>query len=152
MGIHCQVVTSAFRRVPPEWFENPRVSVVVSIDGLRPEHDARRKPATYDRILKNIDGCRVTIHTTVTRQMTARPGYFDEFLAFWTPRDEITKVWMSLYTPQRGEVSEERLRPEDREAVVRDLTSLRERYSKLDLPAGLLAVYLDPPITPTTVS
>jgi len=28
--------------------------VVVSIDGLRPEHDVRRTPATYDRILKNI--------------------------------------------------------------------------------------------------
>lgn len=148
MGIHCQVVTSAFRRIPPEWFENPKISVVVSIDGLRPEHDARRKPATYDRILKNIDGCRVTIHCTVTRQMTTRPGYLDEFLAFWTPRDEIAKVWMSLYTPQRGEVSDERLRREDREAVVGDLMELRERYPKLDLPAGLLRVYLDPPASP----
>jgi len=148
MGIHCQVVTSAFRRIPPEWFENPKVSCVVSIDGLQPEHDVRRKPATYERILRNIDGCRITIHCTVTRQMVARPGYLDEFMAFWSPRPEITKVWMSLYTPQRGEVSAERLRPEDREAVVRDLLELRARYPKLDLPEGLLRVYLDPPDSP----
>jgi len=27
-----------------------RLNVVVSIDGLQPEHDERRKPATYERI------------------------------------------------------------------------------------------------------
>jgi hypothetical protein len=31
-----------------------RLQVCVSIDGLQPEHDARRAPATYDRILKHI--------------------------------------------------------------------------------------------------
>ena len=32
------------------------LSVVVSIDGLQAEHDVRRAPATYDRILKHIVG------------------------------------------------------------------------------------------------
>ncbi len=46
----------------------------VSIDGLQPEHDERRKPATYDRILKHIVGHQITVHCTVTRQQVQRPG------------------------------------------------------------------------------
>ena len=53
----------------------PRITVVVSIDGLQPEHDVRRAPATYQRILKNIAGQKVTIHCTITGQMLKRPGY-----------------------------------------------------------------------------
>src|SRR3954462_12619501 len=46
-NIHVQVVTSAFRQLPPEWaVENPKrprnLNIVVSIDGLQPEHDVRR--------------------------------------------------------------------------------------------------------------
>ena len=88
-GIHVQVVTSAFRELPAEWPTLPRMNVVVSIDGLQPEHDVRRKPATYERILKNIAGQKVTIHCTVTAQMTKRPGYLRDFLNFWTPRPEM---------------------------------------------------------------
>ena len=52
-GLHVQVVTSAVRPIPIEWASIPRLSVVVSIDGLPAEHDVRRAPATYDRILKH---------------------------------------------------------------------------------------------------
>ena len=52
---------------------------------------------------------------------------------------------MSLYTPQIGEVSDERLRPVDRERVVADLLALRLRYPKLALPKGLIEVYANPP-------
>jgi MoaA/NifB/PqqE/SkfB family radical SAM enzyme len=148
MGIHCQVVTSAFRAIPEHWQENPRVSVVVSIDGLQPDHDARRHPATYDRILRNIAGRAVTVHCTVTRQMAARAGYLGEFLEFWTPKPEIKRVWMSLYTPQKGEESAERLTRSDREAVVRQLLDLVDKYPKLETPKGLLEAYLDPPASP----
>src|SRR5579863_4122622 len=55
-GIHVQVVTSAFRPLPAGWAELRKLTVAVSIDGLQPEHDIRRAPATYDRILKNIAG------------------------------------------------------------------------------------------------
>src|SRR6266496_2387465 len=68
-GIHVQIVTSAFRPLPAAWAKLVNMKVVVSIDGLRPEHDVRRAPATYDRILKNIAGQRVTIHCTVTGHM-----------------------------------------------------------------------------------
>ena len=48
------VVTSAVREIPAHWSQIKNLYVVVSIDGLQPEHDVRRKPATYDRILKSI--------------------------------------------------------------------------------------------------
>src|SRR5690606_23403027 len=51
LGIHTQLVTSAVRPIPAAWATLPLIQVVVSIDGLQPEHDARRAPATYERIL-----------------------------------------------------------------------------------------------------
>jgi MoaA/NifB/PqqE/SkfB family radical SAM enzyme len=147
-GLHVQVVTSAVREIPADWHGMKRLSLVVSIDGLQPEHDARRTPATYDRILKHIAGHTITVHCTITRQQVNRPGYLDDFLRFWSQRQEVQKIWMSLYTPQVGEVSEERLRPKDREHVVNDLLALRLRYPKLALPKGLIEVYAKPPQSP----
>src|SRR5438477_1670668 len=132
-GIYTQLVTSAVREIPAHWRQIRRFSIVVSIDGLQPEHDVRRAPATYDRILKHIAGHKITVHCTATRQLTNRPGYLDEFLAFWSTRTEVEKIWVSLYTPQIGEISDERLRPSDRKRVVADLLALRVRYPKLAL-------------------
>jgi sulfatase maturation enzyme AslB (radical SAM superfamily) len=142
------VVTSAVREIPQAWARIPRVSITVSVDGLQPEHDARRTPATYDRIMKHIAGHRITVHCTVTRQQVNRPGYLEEFLKIWSEQPETRKIWMSLYTPQIGEVSEERLRPADRQRVVSDLMALRLRYPKLEAPKGLLDVYATPPASP----
>src|SRR5713226_2400137 len=113
-GIHVQLVTSAVREIPAAWRSIPRLSIVVSIDGLQPEHDVRRAPATYDRILKHIEGHSITVHCTVTRQQVNHQGYLEEFLLFWSQRTEVKKVWFSLYTPQVGERSAERLLPADR--------------------------------------
>ncbi len=147
-GIHAQLVTSAVREIPAEWRGLHRLSIVVSIDGLQPEHDARRTPATYDRILKHIAGHRITVHCTITRQQANRPGYIEEFLRIWSGRAEVEKIWISLYTPQIGEVSDERLRPVDRERVIADLMALRLNFPKLALPQGLLDVYANPPDNP----
>jgi len=147
-GIHSQVVTSAVREIPKHWNKIHRLSLVVSIDGLQPEHDVRRTPATYDRIQKHIVGHSITVHCTVTRQQVNRPGYIEEFLKFWSAKQEVTKIWVSLYTPQIGEISDERLRPADREMVVADLLALRLRYPKLALPKGLIDVYANPPDSP----
>jgi MoaA/NifB/PqqE/SkfB family radical SAM enzyme len=147
-GIHVQLVTSAFRPLPAEWARVPGLTVAVSIDGLAPEHDVRRKPATYERILKNIEGRSVTVHCTVTAQMVDRDGYLDEFLAFWTARDEVDRVWFSLFTPQVGDYPAERLTKAQRERVVRDLTVLRTKYSKADMPARVLEQFLTPPSSP----
>ncbi|PYR83938.1 MAG: radical SAM protein, partial [Acidobacteria bacterium] len=48
--IRTHVVTSAVREIPREWRQFRQVKVIVSVDGLAPEHDERRKPATYARI------------------------------------------------------------------------------------------------------
>src|SRR5262249_28726239 len=65
-GIHVQIVTSAFRPLAASWAALERLNVAVSIDGLPEEHDARRSPATYERIVKNIAGQSVTVHCTIT--------------------------------------------------------------------------------------
>jgi MoaA/NifB/PqqE/SkfB family radical SAM enzyme len=147
-GVYVQVVTSAVREIPLTWHELPKLIIVVSIDGLQPEHDARRAPATYDRILKHIAGRKVTVHCTVTRQQVTRPGYLEEFVRFWSARDEIERIWMSLYTPQIGEESDERLRPADRRQVIHDLLALRLRFPKLQINEETLAVYEVPPSSP----
>ena len=147
-GIYVQVVTSAVREIPKEWAAIPNLHVTVSIDGLQPEHDARRTPATYDRILKHIVGHKIVVHCTVTRQQINRPGYLEEFLQFWSVKDEVRKIWMSLYTPQVGEVSAERLTAADRQRVVSDLMALRLKYPKLEAPKGMLDVYANPPQSP----
>jgi sulfatase maturation enzyme AslB (radical SAM superfamily) len=143
-----QLVTSAVREIPAEWPALPRLTIVVSIDGLQAEHDVRRAPATYERILKNIAGRQITVHCTITQQQATRPGYIEEFLRFWSKQKEVEKIWASLYTPQVGEISEERLRPADRQHVLADLMALRERYPKLALPKALIEAYADPPESP----
>jgi MoaA/NifB/PqqE/SkfB family radical SAM enzyme len=148
LGVHTQVVTSAVRPIPPEWAPIPRLSLTVSIDGLQPEHDERRKPATYQRILAHIAGHRITVHCTVTRQMAQRDGYLEAFVQYWSAQPAVSRIWMSLYTPQVGEISAERLRPDDRRRVLRDLRLLAPRYAKLDLPPSLIDVYNQPPASP----
>ena len=147
-GIHVQLVTSAVREIPKAWARLPRFSIVVSIDGLQPEHDVRRTPATYDRILKHIVGHKIVVHCTVTRQQVNRPGYLEDFLRIWSDQKETRKIWVSLYTPQVGEISAERLTPDDRARVVADLMALRLRYPKLEAPKGLIDVYANPPASP----
>ena len=73
-GIHAQLVTSAVREIPKEWHGLYRLSIVVSIDGLQPEHDARRTPATYERILKHIVGHKITVHSTITGSRSTAPA------------------------------------------------------------------------------
>jgi MoaA/NifB/PqqE/SkfB family radical SAM enzyme len=147
-GVYTQVVTSAVRPIPAEWASLPRLQLVVSIDGLQPEHDIRRTPATYDRILKHIKGHQVTVHCTVTRQQSLRDGYLDEFVDFWSGNSDTRQIWISLYTPQVGEESAERLTIEDRERVIAALMHLRGNYPKLRMPEGLVKVYADPPQSP----
>lgn len=147
-GIHVQIVTSAFRVIPRHWANLPRLNLVVSIDGLQPEHDARRKPATYERILKNLEGARVTIHCTITGQIAGRPGYLEEFLRFWSARPEAKKVWMSIFTPQVGAKGPEILTPEVRSAVIAELMRLRPLYPILDMHESCLREFLNPPASP----
>jgi len=147
-GVHTQIVTSAFRVIPEAWMKFKKLNIVVSIDGLQPEHDARRKPATYERILKNIKGARITVHCTITSQIAERPGYLDEFLRFWTSQPEVAKVWFSIFTPQRGATDQEILTPSQRAATIADLRRLRVKYPKLDMPQAVIQELESPPRNP----
>jgi len=147
-NIHTQLVTSAVRPIPAAWAHLRRLQIVVSVDGLPAEHDKRRTPATYDRILKHIEGQQITVHCTVTRQQVRRDGYLEEFLRFWQANADTRMIWVSLYTPQRGEVSVERLTASDRECVIRDLRRLRPIAPKLEILDGALETYATPPASP----
>ena len=147
-GIYVQIVTSAFRPLAPSWAALANMKVVVSIDGLQPEHDVRRAPATYDRILKNIAGQKITIHCTVTGQMMKRPGYLKEFMEYWTPRPEIRQVWFSLFTPQVGDRLPEMLQPHERLQAIADMLALRKEFPKLDMPEGMIRQFASPPHSP----
>ena len=148
-GLFVQVVTSAVRPIPVAWASLRRLQICVSIDGLQPEHDARRAPATYARILKHIEGHQITVHCTVTRQQTLRDGYIEEFVRTWSNNTNVRSIWLSLYTPQVNETSPERLTREDRRRVVETLRVLRGEYPKLQMPGQLLDAYLEPPSSPS---
>jgi MoaA/NifB/PqqE/SkfB family radical SAM enzyme len=147
-GVHTQVVTSAFRVIPAEWLKFKKLNVVVSIDGLQPEHDVRRKPATYERILKNIKGTKITVHCTITSQIAGRPGYLDEFLRFWSSQPEVAKVWFSVFTPQRGATDPEILTQSQRAGVIDDLYRLRKKYPVLDMSEAVIREIESPPSNP----
>lgn len=147
-GTHTQIVTSAFRPIPADWSKYRKLNVVVSIDGLPAEHDARRKPATYERILKHIHGARITVHCTITAQIAGRPSYLQQFLEFWTRLPEIEKVWFSIFTPQRGAADAEILTSSQRAAVIAELRHLRLQYPALDMPEALIEEIASPPQSP----
>ncbi len=149
MNIYTMVVTSAVIPIPREWMPIPKVTVAVSVDGLPEHHDVRRKPATYEKILQNIFGCQVNIHWTITRPMLQRPGYIEEYIAFWSARPEVARIWVSLYTPQKDEHSPEMLTPADREHVVQDLLDTRSRYDKLLMNRGIAHALRVPPRDPS---
>jgi len=145
---HVQVVTSAFRPIPLPWATLKNLRVVVSIDGLQPEHDARRKPATYDRLLRNIEGQHIAAHCTITSAMVKRSGYIPEFVAFWSANPAVEKIWMSIFTPQRGADNVECLTPHERKSVVETLLRIRQEQRKLDMPEGMIKEFLTPPQSP----
>jgi organic radical activating enzyme len=148
MGIEVQLVTSAVRPIPAEWASLRSLHLVVSVDGLAAEHDRRRAPATYGRILQNISGHLVIVHCTITRQQVLCSGYLAEFARFWSERSEARKIWFSLFTPQAGNDSAERLTIDDRARALAELDTLAERFPKVDLPQQVLDGYRRPPASP----
>jgi len=152
MGVEVQLVTSAVRPIPPEWAKIEALRLVVSIDGLQPDHDVRRAPATYERILRNIEGHSIIVHCTITNQMVSKNAdgarYFEEFLSFWSARPEVRKIWFSIFTPQIGEEATEILPPDEREAVLKEIARLRPLFPKMHMPDVVLEGYRRPPKSP----
>ena len=135
-----------------EWAKIEALHLVVSIDGLQPEHDVRRAPATYERILQNIEGHSIIVHCTITHQMVAQNAqgarYFEKFLSFWSARPEVRKIWFSIFTPQVGEEAVEILPPDERESVLQEIARLRSVFPKLYMPDVVLEGYRRPPKSP----
>lgn len=148
MNVHTMIVTSAVIPVPQQWMDIPRVRVAVSVDGLPEHHDIRRAPATYEKILANIRGSAVNIHGTITRPMLQRPGYIEKYISFWEARPEVVRIWISTYTPQRGERGEEALTLADREFAVSELLKAKIRSPKLLMNAGIANAIVHPPTEP----
>lgn len=147
-GLDVEVVTSAVRPIPARWAELDRLSMVVSVDGPRELHDVRRAPATYDRILQNIKGHRVIVHCTVTRQVAEAAGALEHFVEFWSAREEVKGIRMSLYTPQVGEVSDACLPADLRLETVDRLARLAPHFPKLRWTDAMAAAYREPPGSP----
>ncbi len=148
MNIFTLVVTSGIIPIPLEWMDLPRTRVAISIDGLPEHHDIRRKPATYERILKNISDCEVNIHWVITRPMLERSGYLEEYVSFWNTRPEVNRIWVSLYTPQIGEQSAEMLTPNHREIIANELPRLSKKFPKLLMNSGIAGAFVNPPSSP----
>ena len=148
MGLYTMVVTSAVIPIPQEWKQIPGLIVAVSVDGLPEHHDARRTPATYERVLRNIAGHHVNIHWTVTRPMMERPGYLEEYVAFWNQRAEVGRIWVSVYTPQMGEQAPEILSADDRNKLATELVLLAKRFPKLLINPGIARALEKPPENP----
>lgn len=147
-GINMEIVTSAVRPIPLAWAELPGLTMVVSIDGPREEHDARRKPATYDRILKHIEGHQIVVHCTVTRRLMLGERRLEVFMEFWQNRPETRAIRVSLYTPQIGETSEDIMSAEMRAETVAELERLKPLCPKLRLTPAMVEAYLNPPEKP----
>jgi len=148
MKIFTLVVTSGVIPIPAEWMDLSRLRVAVSIDGLPEHHDIRRKPATYERILKNIAGREINVHWVITRPMLEQAGYLEDYVAFWSARPEVDRIWVSLYTPQTGEQSPEMLTPDGRLAAAKQLPLLAKKFPKLLMNAGIARAFVHPPSNP----
>jgi MoaA/NifB/PqqE/SkfB family radical SAM enzyme len=148
LGVFSLVVTSGVIPIPPEWMKIPRLRVAVSVDGLPQDHDQRRRPATYVRILKNIEGREVNIHWVITSPMLQQSDYLEEYVSFWSGRPEVNRIWVSVYTPQIGEESAEKLTPPDRVVLARELPRLARLYPKLLMNEGIAKAIVHPPSSP----
>lgn len=147
-GVFTLLVTSAVAQIPAAWMAIPRLRVTVSVDGLPEHHDIRRKPATYERILKNIAGCTVNIHLTITRPMLRSAQYLEEYFAFWGSRAEVNHIWVSTYTPQVGEETCEMLTRSDRAALFERMPSWKQQFPKLLMTPAMAGAFAHPPENP----
>ena len=148
LNIEVQVVTSAFRQIPTEWNSLSNLHLAVSVDGLEPEHDARRAPATYERLLKNTENHEIIVHCTIVPQFLSKESYLKEFVETWSLRPNVRKIWFSLFTPQKGEHTPERLSASERMLAIERIAALRPVYPKLHAPQMVLDGYRHPPASP----
>ncbi|MEZ5393749.1 MAG: hypothetical protein R2724_13040 [Bryobacterales bacterium] len=64
------------------------------------------------------------------------------------PREEIQRVWFSVFTPQIGDDLPEILTPEQRRRVMGELLELRREFPKLEMGEALIKQLAEPPKSP----
>ena len=109
-------------------------------------------PLPTSASLKSISESFVTIHCTVTGQISGRPGYLEEFLRFWSDRPEVKRVWVSLFTPQQGAEGPEILTPSMRREVLDELERLFPLYPKFQMNRQMIEELRHPPQSPRSAS
>jgi len=149
MGIFSLLVTSAVAPIPRHWRQIPRLKITVSVDGLPEHHDVRRAPATYERILRNIEDMRINVHLTITRPMVQSRDYLDEYFRFWTSRPEVDRIWVSTYTPQIGEQSPEMLTRNERRELIERMAGWRARFPQVLMNPYIAHAFENPPRDPS---
>jgi len=80
--------------------------------------------------------------------MLLRPDYLKDFAEFWSSFRETGKIWFSLYTPQQGENSEQRLTSEGRTRAINAVARLKKDFPKVQAPGVILNGYQHPPSSP----
>jgi hypothetical protein len=80
--------------------------------------------------------------------MIQQRGYLRDFAGYWSTRPEARKIWFSLFTPQEGQPSEERLGESDRELGIQELATLSLLFPKVHMPRLFLDGYSRPPRHP----
>jgi hypothetical protein len=88
------------------------------------------------------------VHCTITSAMLGRTGYIPEFIEFWSANPNVKKIWMSIFTPQKGATNAECLDMEQRKFVVKNLLRLSGEDNKLDMRPALIREFLAPPTSP----
>ena len=82
--------------------------------------------------------CRISVMPSVTWSSGAR-------------REEVHRIWMSVYTPQRGEQSAERLTMEDRKRLAEAIPGLARKYPKFLIKSGMARSHPRAAIQPRAV-
>jgi hypothetical protein len=80
--------------------------------------------------------------------MLKRSGYIADFIDFWSANPAVDKIWMSIFTPQRGAANVECLTADERRSVVETLLRVRNHQRKLDMPKGMIQEFLSPRASP----
>ncbi|MBV8572055.1 MAG: radical SAM protein [Acidobacteriaceae bacterium] len=148
LGVYTLVVTSGVIPIPREWLGLPMITIAVSVDGNPEDHDIRRAPATYERILRNTEGRKINVHWTVVRKNIEEPGYMGRYLDFWSAQPNVDRIWVSVYTPQTDDNSAERLTPQNRAELAAYFNEVSARYPKMSMHSGLMDAFLNPPVSP----
>jgi len=80
--------------------------------------------------------------------MVKRREYIPEFIDFWSANPAVEKIWMSIFTPQRGASNIECLTFAERSSVVETLLRVRREQRKLDMLESAINEFLSPPGSP----